>query len=261
MRKVPSRLSFFAGPATLALAWQLAATSGAWEKSLFPPPSAVATGLLELARNGFLAESIAVSAYRFGVGFALAAIAAFVIGVVAGRIPLIWRLIGPAFQALRPVSPIAWMPFVVLFLGIGDRPAIAIIFIAAFFPVLVTTVAAMNALDPSLYRLGRALALREPALTLRVLVPAALPQVLTGVRISTGTAWVFLVAGEMAGCQSGLGFLVVDGRNGLRYDIVLGAIAVIGAIGLALDRLMHLAESRVRRLWGLERSIAGEVFR
>ena len=173
------------------------------------------------------------------------------LGLVLGWYSRIWAYLSPIAQVLRPVSPVAWLPFIVLFFGIGEAPAIAIIFLAAFFPVLLSTVAAVQKIEPVYLRVAQNFGIGQPHLFTKILLPAVFPQVATGLHLALGTAWVFLVAGEMVGAQSGLGFLIIDARNNLRADLLMAAILVIGVLGLALDSAMGLVERRLYRRWGM----------
>ena len=155
-------------------------------------------------------------------------------------------------QLLVTISPTAWMPFVVLLFGIGDLPAIVIIFIAAFFPVLLSTVSAVNKIDDMYFRVSENFGIRQPALLWKVILPAAFPQIANAIHLALGSAWIFLVAGEMVGAQSGLGYQIIDARNNVRADLLFATIFVIGIIGLFLDFLLGIVEKKVLRAWGGE---------
>ena len=142
------------------------------------------------------------------------------------------------------------MPFIVLLFGIGDLPAIVIIFIAAFFPVLLSTVSAVGKIDSIYFRVSENFGIKQPQITWKIILPAIFPAVANAIHVSLGSAWIFLVAGEMVGAQSGLGYQIIDARNNLRADILLATILVIGIIGLLLDFLIGLLEKRVLRAWG-----------
>ena len=161
-----------------------------------------------------------------------------------------FQYVNPIVQLLRPISPTAWMPFIVLWFGIGDIPAIVIIFIAGFFPVLLSTVAAVGNIDPIYFKVSKNFGIRQPELMWKVIFPAAFPQIANGIHLALGTSWIFLVAGEMVGTQSGLGYLIIDARNNLRTDILLATIVVIGIIGLLLDALLKLLEKQILKSWG-----------
>ena len=193
-----------------------------------------------------------VSLGRFLAGYFLAVIPAILLGMILGRLPLVWQVIDPIVQVLRPVSPVAWSPFIVLWFGIGNMPAIAIIFISAFFPVLLTTVAGVNKIDRSYLKIAENLEIKR-GMMYKFIFPAAFPSIVSGMRLAVGTGWIFLVAGEMVGAQSGLGFLIVDARNTLNLDYVLAGIIFIGVSGFILDRLIGLFEGWVGKHWGLAR--------
>lgn len=237
--------------AVTILLWQLLCTVGGWNEALFPSPLRTLAGLGELLASGVLAYDIAASLLRFAVGYLSSVLIALVLGLVLGWYSRVWAYLSPIAQVLRPVSPVAWLPFIVLFFGIGEAPAIAIIFLAAFFPVLLSTVAAVQKIEPVYLRVAQNFGIGQPQLFTKILLPAVFPQVATGLHLALGTAWVFLVAGEMVGAQSGLGFLIIDARNNLRADLLMAAILVIGVLGLLLDSAMGLAERRLYRRWGM----------
>ena len=237
--------------AVTILLWQILCTLGGWNEALFPSPLRTLAGLGELIASGVLAYDIAASLLRFAVGYLSSVLIALVLGLVLGWYSRVWAYLSPIAQVLRPVSPVAWLPFIVLFFGIGEAPAIAIIFLAAFFPVLLSTIAAVQKIEPVYLRVAQNFGIGQPQLFTKILLPAVFPQVATGLHLALGTAWVFLVAGEMVGAQSGLGFLIIDARNNLRADLLMAAILVIGVLGLLLDSAMGLAERRLYRRWGM----------
>ena len=137
------------------------------------------------------------------------------------------------------------MPFIVLWFGIGNIPAIVIIFIAGFFPIVLSTASAIQNLDPIYHKVAQNFGLKKGIYVIKIALPAALTQIITSLRLALGTSWIFLVSGEMVGSQSGLGFLVMDSKNCLRPDALLAVIIVIGVIGLLLDTLIRLIEGEI----------------
>jgi len=238
------------GPLLLVLVWDALARWGRFDHSLFPSPGEVALAFRELWQSGFLLESIGISLLRFAAGYLAAIAAGIALGLILGRVLWLRQLANPVIQILRPVSPIAWFPFIVLFFGIGNLPAIVIIFIAAFFPVLLSTVSGVRKIDPLIFKVAQNFGIRQPQLLFKIIFPAAFPTITVGLHIALGSAWIFLVAGEMVGAQSGLGYLIIDGRNNLRIDIVLAGIIAIGVLGLFLDRLIFAFERWVGKHWG-----------
>jgi NitT/TauT family transport system permease protein len=236
----------------LVALWQFAFTISDYSEALFPSPFMAFQALVEMIADGTLIASIGASMYRFIIGYGLSVIIAVFLGLILGSLPRVFNYVNPTLQLLRPISPTAWMPFVVLLFGIGDLPAIVIIFIAAFFPVLLSTVSAVSKIDDIYFRVSDNFGIKQPALTWKVILPAAFPQIANAIHLALGSAWIFLVAGEMVGAQSGLGYQIIDARNNIRADILLATILVIGLIGLLLDFLIDLAEKRILKAWGGE---------
>ena len=237
--------------AVTLLFWQAICAFGGWHEALFPSPLAAFLGFGELIKDGVLFEDVAASLVRFAVGYLASVLLALTAGLILGWYSKVWAYLNPIAQVLRPVSPVAWLPFIVLFFGIGEAPAIVIIFLAAFFPVLLATVTAVQKLDPVYLKVAQNFGIKEPAVFTKIILPAIFPQIATGLHLALGTAWVFLVAGEMVGAQSGLGFLIIDARNNLRADLLMAAILTIGLLGLLLDSAMSLAERQLYRVWGI----------
>ena len=247
------------GAAAIVLAvWQLLIFTGGYNEALFPPPARVFAGFAELLGDGILLADIRSSLLRFAAGYLSSVLLAIVLGLLLGWYRSIWAFLNPIAQVLRPISPMAWLPFIVLIFGIGEMPALVIIFIAAFFPVLLATVSAVANVDPIYLKVAQNFGIRQPAILTKIILPAVFPSIATGLHLALGTAWVFLVAGEMVGAQSGLGFLIIDARNNLRADLLMAAIVVIGLLGLVLDTLVHLLERWIYQRWGIapERSAA-----
>ena len=230
--------------------WEVLFLVSDYSSALFPSPLMAFEALIELITSGTLYKAIITSMVRFITGFCLSVVVAVVLGLVLGCLPGVFNYVNPVLQLLRPISPTAWMPFIVLLFGIGDLPAIVIIFIAAFFPVLLSTVSAVGKIDSIYFRVSENFGIKQPQTTWKIILPAIFPAVANAIHVSLGSAWIFLVAGEMVGAQSGLGYQIIDARNNLRADILLATILVIGIIGLLLDFLIGLLEKRVLRAWG-----------
>ncbi|GAB3055654.1 ABC transporter permease [Virgibacillus ainsalahensis] len=230
--------------------WQLVIIIGDYPEALLPSPLSVWEGILSLIATGIIFEHLQVSLMRFAAGYLSAVVLAVILGLILGRTRRLWEIIDPIVQVLRPVAPIAWTPFIVLWFGIGDMPAIVIIFIAAFFPVLLTTVSAVKKVDNTYLKVAQNLEIKQPQLMYKIILPAAFPSIANGLHIAIGTAWIFLVAGEMVGAQSGLGYLIIDSRNALDLDLVLAGIVFIGILGLLLDKLVRVFETWVGKQWG-----------
>lgn len=251
MKKTRSYIISFA---VLVILWELLAVSGLFPESLFPSPVRTAEALGRRISSGALLLDIGASMYRFFIGYITSVIAAVILGLLLGWFAKAWRYVDPVIQFLRPISPVAWLPFIVLWVGIGDVPAIVIIFIAAFFPVLLTTVTAVGNIDPVYLKISDNFGLGRAQTLLGIVFPAIFPQIANALHIAVGTAWIFLVVGEMAGSQSGLGYLITDARNNLQTDTLMAAIISIGIIGIVLDLLIRHAQQHVERIWGFSMS-------
>jgi len=207
---------------------------------IFPSPLAVAKGLRDLPH---LPAYIADSLFRVGCGYLGAVILGIPAGLALGWWATLARATNPLIQMLRPISPLAWMPLAVIWFGVSNLAPIFLIFLASFFPIVVSTMNGVRNVPPVYVQAGRNFGLSTPALLTRVVVPAVLPRILVGLRIAFGVAWLVLVAAEMIAVDSGLGYLIIDARNaGKRYDLVVGGMLLIGVIGLVLDALIRRLE-------------------
>jgi NitT/TauT family transport system permease protein len=236
------------GAAALALWWAAVRLSGS---AIFPTPLEVAGGLGELATRGLLAKYVVASVFRVTWGFALAVAVGIPAGLLLGWFQGAFRAFNPLIQMLRPISPIAWIPLAILWFGVSDAAPVFLIFLASVFPITVSAIAAVRNVQPVYVRAARNFELRGLELFRRVILPATLPQILTGIRIALGVAWLVVVAAEMIAVNSGLGYLIIDARNaGKRYDLVVAGMILIGLIGLGLDLLVRRLERFDEVRWG-----------
>ncbi|GAC1541832.1 MAG: ABC transporter permease [Vulcanimicrobiaceae bacterium] len=213
--------------------------------TLMPAPTVVLATATHLMSTGELEWQAFASLKREIVAFILAAALAIPLGIAMGWWRGVRRQMVPVTELVRPVPPLAWIPLGILWFGIGDLENVFIIFVAIFFPVLINTIAGVRSVDLYLIRAARALGANESAILRRVVLNAALPQIFTGLRVGFGVGWMALVAAEITGAQSGLGFLMWDSRSFLRTDVIITCMLTIGVLGLAIDlflqKLMRLA--------------------
>jgi NitT/TauT family transport system permease protein len=242
-----------AGPVALVAVWALLARLHLFPESLFPHPFAVARGLVLELRSGRLVDDAIASLFRVGCGFLLAVVLGVPAGLVVGRSAWARQAFLPMVNFFRSLSPLAWIPFAILWLGIGDPPAIFLIFMAAFFPVVLSTGAAVANIPSVYFRVARDLGIQGAELLQEVMLPAIAPQVITTLRVAAGLSWLVVVAAEMIAGSDGLGFAVWDARNGLRIDLLGAAMVVIGVIGVVLDRLLVRLTRIPSVRWGYER--------
>jgi sulfonate transport system permease protein len=230
-------------PLALLLALEILVRGGAVPAHLLPPPSEVARTLLDLAHNG-LAAHVAASSLRVLAGFAIGALLAVGIGSLVGLHRRAEALLDPTFQALRAIPSLAWVPLLLLWLGIDEASKLVLIAIGAFFPVYMGVASGFRDVDRKLVEVGRMAGLTPFALVRRVLLPAALPALLTGLRNGLSLAWMFMVAAELIAATRGLGYLLTDGRETGRADIVLAAIVMLAVLGKLTDTGMRWLETR-----------------
>jgi len=224
----------------IAVWWIVVARS---DSPIFPTPWQVVTGAWELAEDGTLWEHIEASLLRVGVGFGLAFLVAIPLGLWMGWVSGAYYTLNPLFQMLRPISPIAWIPIAILWFGIGDLSPMFLIFISSVFPMIVQTTAGVRTIDRRYLRAAANFGVSRWVLFRRVVIPAVLPEIIVGMRIGIGVAWLVVVAAEMIALRSGLGYLIMDSRNaGNRYDLVIASMIIIGVIGMLLDGATRLLE-------------------
>src|SRR5262245_5980317 len=214
------------------------------ESAIFPRPWQVVTGTLELISDGTLLDHISASLLRVGAGFLIATAVAVPLGLWMGRISAVYATLNPVFQILRPISPIAWIPIAILWFGIGNASPIFLIFISSVFPLIVQTASGVHAIEHRFMQAAENFVLPRSKVFLQIVFPAVLPEIVVGMRISLGVAWLVVVAAEMIALRSGLGYMIMDARNaGNRYDLVVAGMIIIGMIGLMLDGLMRMLEA------------------
>jgi len=217
---------------------------------IFPTPLQVVTGLWELAEDGSLWADIGASLSRVAAGFLLAVVFAIPLGLWMGWVRGAYSTLNPIFQMLRPISPIAWIPIAILWFGVGNVSPVFLIFISSVFPMIVQTTAGVHAIERRYLRAAENFGVSRYTLFKQVVIPAVLPQIIVGMRIGLGVAWLVVVAAEMIALHSGLGYLIIDSRNaGNRYDLVIAGMIVIGLIGLMLDGAMRLLEAHKLVRW------------
>jgi sulfonate transport system permease protein len=232
-------------PAVLVIVWEAVVRAGWVSPHLLPPPSELVTTLADLAGNGTLLGHIGISSLRVLIGFFIGAGLAIVVGAAVGLSRRTEALLDPTFQALRAIPSLAWVPLLLLWLGIDEAPKITLIAIGAFFPVYLNFVAGIQNVDPKLVEVGGIYGLTGYRLIARIFLPAALPNLFTGLRSGLSLSWMFLVAAELIAASRGLGYLLTDGRETGRADLVIVAIIVLALLGKTSDSLLLWLEVRL----------------
>ncbi len=234
-------------PVTLLVLWQWLVNLEVYTRSQLPAPKDVWLAGQQLWQADLLLDHIAISAERVALGFAWGAGIAILVGLVVGLSPLVDALLRPTIDAFRAIPSLAWVPLLILWLGIGDQPKITLVAIGVFFPVFTALVGGIQQIDRKLVEVGQAYGLRGPALAWNILLPAAAPSLLTGLRIGLAQGWLFLVAAELIGASKGLGYLLTDGQNTGRADIIVLSIVLLALLGKGTDILLGLLQRRVLR--------------
>lgn len=212
--------------------------------TLLPPPTAIGKAAVELIASGELLMHLWQSLKRELIAFAFA-LAAVPIGIAMGWSRRVHEQIDPIIEILRPIPPIAWIPLSILWLGIGNAQNQFIIFLGIFFPLLINTIQGVKNIEPNIVRAAQCLGASQWQILKRVVLPATLPQIFTGIRIGFGVGWMALVAAELVGASSGLGFLINDARSLLRTEVVILGMLTIGLVGLLIDLLIRRIARRV----------------
>lgn len=226
----------------LLTSWEISEDIGLIQSNLLPAPSMVLAGLWELIKTGKLFNHVIASLFRVTWGYLIGVILAIPSGICLGLSACLRKMLNPLIQFFRPISPLAWIPIALLIFGIGDIPAIFLIFLAVFFPMIVFTTTSIAGVKKIYWNAAHNFGMKGMEFYTKVLLPAAFPEILVGLRITLGTAWLVIVAAEMIAVKSGLGYLIVDARNSMRMDQVLGGMLVIGLVGMGLDYCVRLIE-------------------
>jgi sulfonate transport system permease protein len=232
-------------PVGLLILWQVLVDRGVYTRAQLPAPLDVYRGAKQLWEADLLVQHISISLERVAKGFAIGALVALALGLVVGLSRTVEDLVGPTLQAIRAVPSLAWVPLLLLWMGIDERPKLTLVAIGAFFPIYTNLVAGIRQIDRRLIEAAAAYGLRGPALAWQVLLPAAMPSLFTGLRLGLAQGWLFLVAAELIASTKGLGFLLIDGQNSTRTDLVIFSIIALAVLGKLTDWLLFRAERRL----------------
>jgi len=233
--------------------WWLACAAGAFPAGTVPAPGEVATAFVHELGSWRLVVHALASLYRVAWGFVGAVVTAVPLGLLIGCSAGTRAALLPWINFFRSLSPIAWVPFAIVWFGLGDPPAIFIIFLATFFQIALATAAAAAVVPAVYYRVADDMAFAPREVLFQITLPAILPQLVTALLVAIGVAWMVVVAAEMIARDSGLGYLILDARSGLRMDLVVVAMITIGAIGIGLDIVFARLGTLDRVRWGFER--------
>ncbi|MFY8114788.1 MAG: ABC transporter permease [Rhabdaerophilum sp.] len=240
-------------PGLLLLLWYVATTQR-WTR-LIPTPAETAEYMVDFAFGGIYDDAFSATLHihllasmsRVYGGFLLAAMVALPLGLLIGRIPLARKTLDPFFQLMRPIPVTAWLPLSMILFGLGAKSAFSLVFLGAFYPILLNTIFGVKNVDPKLFEAASMLGCRGNAQFFRVVLPAALPSIFTGLRLGLGLAWFVIVVGEMTGVPQGLGAVIMDGRTLSRTELVICGMIIIGIVGYLSDRIVMMIGNHLLR--------------
>ena len=236
-------------PLVLLGLWQAVVVAEVYNRVQLPGPDAVLAAGVDLWQRGLLQQYVAISTQRVLIGFVVGAALGLAVGAVVGLSRLADGLLAPTVGAFRAVPSLAWVPLLILWMGIGEDSKVTLIAIGAFFPVYTTAASALRHVDRHLVEAGRAFGRRGVSLLLTVQLPAAVPGIIAGVRLALAQAWLFLVAAELIASTMGLGFLLQDSGNNGRTDRIFLAIITLAVLGTLTDAVVGLFERWALRRW------------
>jgi sulfonate transport system permease protein len=232
-------------PVVLVIVWEWLAQAGWLSPQVLPAPSKVMRTAFKLATTGTLLNDLGVSLLRAAAGFAIGSVVGAALGTLVGFSRIAEAAIDRSVQMIRAVPFLAVLPLVIVWLGVGETQKIFLVALGVTFPIYINTVLGIRQVDPKLIELGHVQGLSSIQLIRRIILPGALPSILTGVRYALATAWLALVVAETIGAQSGIGFLAMDAREFLRTDVIVLTIVIYALIGVAADGTARFLERRL----------------
>jgi sulfonate transport system permease protein len=243
--QIPDQVLGWIIPLGVLLLWELLARAGLLPTNWLPAPSLIAYTIYKLAAHGDLWKHVGITLGRVAIGFFVGASVGTILGGLTGYLPFARKLLDPVLQSLRSVPSIAWVPLFLLWLGIQETSKIALISLGAFFPVYLNLSMAMRHVDPKLLEVGKLYRLNNYQMVRKLILPAALPEYIVGLRGGLGLAWMFVVAAELLGASSGIGYLMVDGEMTGRVTIVLGSVFLFALCGKTTDWMISAAGAKI----------------
>jgi sulfonate transport system permease protein len=232
--------------------WQAASSLGWSNAYLLPPPTKVAAAAYRAAESGELGRHVGASLLRVTLGFSLAVVLALPLAILASFAPRLTAAFDPLLTFLRNIPPLALVPVLILWFGIGEASKLALIVLSSFFPVFMGTATGLSSVDPKLIEMGRSLGFSRPRILAAIMLPESVPSIANGLRLGLGYSWRALVGAEMVAASSGLGYWILDAEEMARIDSVFAGILAIGVLGILIDRAAYLVATRLLPWAGLE---------
>lgn len=232
-------------PISLLVLWQCLAQLGLIPTRILPAPSAILQAGVTLAASGELWHHLASSAGRAGTGFLIGASLGLAFGLLTGILPKAEILLDSSFQMLRTIPPLAMIPLVILWFGIGEQARIFLLCVGVFFPVYLNTFHGIRSIDPGLLEMGRVYGLRRRQIITHIILPGAMPSILVGIRFSLGLAWILLIVGEQIAADSGIGYMALNAREFMQTDVIILSILLYALLGKLSDSLARFLEAKL----------------
>lgn len=230
-------------PIFVIIIWELAARNGLIDSYFLPPPSSIYHTFVSMVKSGLLAKHFLASLSRLAYGFFITVITAVPLGIIVGKARVFKHWITPTLSFLQQIPPIAWIPIFILWLGIEEASKIAVIIYASFFPVFLNTVQGVLSVDPKLKEVARSFMLSPLDMIRRVYIPSATMSIFVGLRLGLSNCWRALVGAELIAASSGIGSLIIEGRELSQPDKIFVAVFTIGIAGLLIDLLLKKTEN------------------
>ena len=248
-----SRLRSAIVPILIVAVWEILVRTGVINPMILPAPSRVLLKWIDYFKSGELPRDAISSLYRVAMGFLIGTALALPIGLAMGASRTAYAYLNGVVQVLRPIPPIAFVPLAILWFGLGNPPAFFLISLGAFFPVLMNTIAGVRSVDDIYVRAARNLGANQRSLFFRVVVPAAMPHIMTGIRVGFGVAFIVVIVAEMIAVNNGLGYRILEAREFFWSDKIIAGMISIGLLGLGIDAILSRVSDYLLR-WhrGLE---------
>jgi ABC-type nitrate/sulfonate/bicarbonate transport system permease component len=246
-RKPLDRIGFLIPILTVIMIWESIVRIGLFDAKFFPPPSVIIIALWDSIKNFEIFRHSAYSIMRVMLAFSISASSGIILGVLAGWFKPLNKMVQPLVDIIRPIPPIAWIPLAILWFGLGLKASIFIIFLGGFFPVFLNTKVGVEQVDSKFIEFGRILGAKDKDIMTKIVIPSALPYIFAGLVVSIGYSWMSLVAAEMFGEDTGLGYFILESKSLMRPDKVIVGMIAIGLIGLVLTKITKYIERRIIR--------------
>lgn len=247
LSKLPDSVQAWIFPIVVLLLWQLGASSGILSPALLPPPWEIGVQFVKLTMNGTLFMHLETSVVRAVIGFMLGGSLGLLLGLAVGVSKLTEELLDPSLQMLRTVPLLSIIPLFILWFGVGQLSQVLLIALGAFFPLYINTFTGVRSVDHKLYEVARVLQYSRLQQLFRLIIPGALPNILLGIRLSLGIAWLCLVVAELMGASSGIGYMISQARQYSQTAVVFVGIGIFAAVGKLSDSIVRGLESRLLR--------------